>query len=183
MPLIVGFGGTTRAGSSTERVLRAGLQLAAGLGAETALVAGPELALPHYDPGVPERTEHAARLVDLLRRADGVLVASPGYHGTVSGLVKNALDYVEDLSKDPRPYLDGRAVAPIAVSWGWQAAVSTMQTLRQTIHALRGWPTPVGVAIGASGNLFAEDGTLADAALQKQLQLAVEQVVWFAGRR
>jgi hypothetical protein len=34
------------------------------------------------------------------------IVGSPGYHGAISGLVKNALDYIEDLREDPRVYLD-----------------------------------------------------------------------------
>ena len=45
-----------------------------------------------------------------------VVIASPGYHGTVSGLVKNSLDYLEVLREDDRPYLDGRAVGVIAVA-------------------------------------------------------------------
>ena len=39
------------------------------------------------------------------RWADGLLVASPGYHGGISGMMKNALDYVEDLRADERVYL------------------------------------------------------------------------------
>ena len=54
--------------------------------------------------------ESAHRLIELLREADGVVLVSPGYHGSLSGLVKNALDYVQDLSGDQPPFLDGRAV-------------------------------------------------------------------------
>ena len=54
------------------------------------------------------------------------MLVSPGYHGAVSGLVKNALDYVEDLRDEPRPYLDGRAVGCVAIALGWQAAVTTL---------------------------------------------------------
>lgn len=44
-----------------------------------------------------------------------MVVGSPGYHGAVSGLVKNALDYIEDLREDPRVYLDD-------TPWGVSAA-------------------------------------------------------------
>jgi FMN reductase len=40
-----------------------------------------------------------------VERADGIVIASPGYHGGISGMVKNALDYLEDLRDAPRPYL------------------------------------------------------------------------------
>ena len=138
-PLIVGIGGTTRDGSSSEKALRIALDAAEELGAKTKIFSGSNLVLPMYDPAVMERSLNAIELVESLRSCDGVIVTSPGYHGTISGMVKNALDYVEDMNKDPRVYLDGRAVGCIACAYGWQATGSTMSTLRSIVHALRGW--------------------------------------------
>ena len=113
-PLVVGIGGTTRAASSTDRALRIALQAAEQAGARTFVFDGPFLSrLPHYAPENPERNEEQRQLVDMVRKADGLIVASPGYHGGVSGLVKNALDLLEDLRDDERCYLDGRAVGCI----------------------------------------------------------------------
>src|SRR5688572_27604452 len=120
-PLVVGIGGTLRPGSGTERVLRAALHAAERRGARTMLVAGAGLDLPMYAPPAGDRTGPARALVERITRADGVIVASPAYHGGVSGLVKNALDHVEDLRDAARPYLDGRAVGCIACAGGWQA--------------------------------------------------------------
>ena len=114
--------------------------------------------------------------------ADGLIIASPGYHGGISGLVKNALDYVEDLRTDARPYLDGRAVGCVATAAGWQAAGSTLQALRAVVHALRGWPTPLGVAVNSELPVWSEDGTPADPALVTQLEIVTGQVVGFARR-
>src|SRR3954447_14734462 len=94
-PLVVGIGGTLRPGSGTERVLRAALDSAERRGARTLLVAGPRLDLPMYAPPSGRRTDTARMLVERIGQADGVIVASPAYHGAVSGLVKNALDHVE----------------------------------------------------------------------------------------
>lgn len=154
-PFIVGLGGTVRAQSSTESALRIALDAAKDNGARTELFGGSALArLPMYDPDSP-KVEEALRLVDALRRADGVIIASPGYHGSVSGLVKNALDYVEDLREDDNPYLSGRAVGCVTTAYGWQAAVTTLQTLRSIVHALRGWPTPLGAAINSASTRVA----------------------------
>lgn len=112
-----------------------------------------------------------------MRHADGLLLAAPGYHGTISGLVKNALDYLEDLSKDRRPYLDGRAVGLIATAYGDQATMSTMQTLRSIVHALRGWPTPMGATIRTFPGLFSVDGECLDDRARLQLELVGQQVV------
>ena len=121
-PLIVGIGGTTRAGSSSERAVRAVLMRAEALGARTRMFDGPALAaLPHYAPERAERSAEQAAFVEAVRGADGVVVGTPGYHGGMSGLVKNALDLLEDLRGDMRPYLEGRAVGLIVTAAGWQA--------------------------------------------------------------
>jgi FMN reductase len=115
-----------------------------------------------------------------VRRADAVILASPGYHGTLSGMIKNALDYLEDLRADARPYLDGMPVGCVAVAYGWQATTSTLQSLRTTVHALRGWPSPMGAAINASAVVFGPSGEFADDSSLFQLQLVGRQVTEFA---
>src|ERR1700722_857146 len=146
-PFIVAEGGALRPNSSTEKALSVVLGAAAALGAETLLLSGAELDLPHYSPDRLDRSPAAQRLVEALRRADGIVLGSPGYHGGISGLVKNALDYVEDMRSDPAPYFEGRAVGCVATAAGWQATMTTLNALRDVVHALRGWPTPLGVPI------------------------------------
>jgi FMN reductase len=179
-PLIVGIGGTARGGSSSERALRYALRHAERSGARTALFAAGALDLPMYDPGDPSRTPAALQLIRALRESDGVLIASPGYHGSISGLVKNALDYVEDLRSEDRPYLEGRAVGCIACAYGWQAAGMTLVTMRTIVHALRGWPTPFAAAINSSVPTFDEAGGCIDEAVARQLELVARQATDFA---
>ena len=102
-PLIVGIGGTTRAGSTTELALRHALSHAEQAGCRTRAFGSAELPTEPYDPSNPDRSERALALVDALRHADGVLIATPCYHGGVSGLMKNAIDFAEDLRTDARP--------------------------------------------------------------------------------
>lgn len=175
-PRILGLGGTTRDGSSSERALRAALDLARRAGAETDILLADDLELPAY---APERTVHgpqAERLLDLVRRADGIIIASPAFHGGPSGLIKNALDHLEELRNDERPYLDGRAVGLIVCAAGWQATTTTLAALRSTAHALRGWPTPLGVTINSTP--VGDVDPIASAA--PQLALLVDQVFAFA---
>ena len=91
--------------------------------------------------------------------------------------VKNALDYLEDLANDGRPYLDGRAVGLIATAYGDQATMSTMQTLRSIVHALRGWPTPMGATVRTYPGLFSQDGECLDDRVRSQLELVGQQLV------
>ena len=182
-PLILGLGGTTRAGSSTERALALSLKAAAAHGAETVMIAGPSLMLPMYVPGEVERTPEAARLVAAFRRCHGVIVASPAYHGSLSGLVKNALDYTEDLRADERVYFDGLAVGLIVCAGGWHAGGQTLTALRGIAHALRGWPTPLAAMLNTATPVFDAAGECLDLSARFQLQEVGRQVVDFAKAR
>lgn len=174
---IVAIGGTVAPGSTTEQTLQVAAAKARGQGAEVTVFGGEYLAgLPHYRSAAHGSSD-GAELVEAVRRADGVLIASPGYHGTISGLVKNALDYLEDLAKDERPYLDGRAVGLIATAYGDQATMSTIQTLRSIVHALRGWPTPMGATVRTYPGLFSAAGECLDDRARMQLELVGEHVV------
>jgi FMN reductase len=183
-PLIVGIGGTTRANSSTEKALRYALTMAEKEGAETILFDGPTLdRLPHYAPEKPDRTDEATALVDACRRADGFIVATPGYHGTISGLVKNALDYTEDMRTDDHPYFSGRPVGCIATGAGWQGTVTALEAVRAVVHALRGWPTPLGAAINTSQPVFSDEGEPTDDKVEFQLATVAQEVMSFVRAR
>jgi FMN reductase len=179
---LLGIGGSTRPQSSSETALYVTLGAASALGAETDVVTGPDLMLPIFEYGAVDHDPRARSLIDKLRWANALVVASPGYHGSMSGMVKNALDYVEELRRDARPYCDGMAVGCIAVADGWQAAVTTLQSLRSTVHALRGWPTPLGAAVNNSAggtSPFTSAGECVDEGVKAQLETIGRQVVTF----
>lgn len=177
-PLVVAIGGTLRRNSSTEKVLRLVLDRCAEQGAATCLITGEDLVMPPYAPEQAERSETATRLVDAIRRADAILIGSPGYHGGISGLVKNALDYVEDL-REACSYFGGRPVGCVATGAGWQGAVATLNAIRSTVHALRGWPTPLGIAVNTADPLFSNDGSGVSTALAGNCAELARQMLEF----
>jgi FMN reductase len=179
-PFIVGIGGTTRVNSSSELALKACLMRAQTLGAETRTFSAEALDLPHYGTSRAQGNERAHRLVEALRGCDGVVLSSPAYHGSMPGMLKNALDYVEDLSSDARPYLDGRAVGVIVSANGAQAIGTTLIAVRSVIHALRGWPTPIGVGINSATPAFDASGACSDPSIAAALATLAEQVMDFA---
>lgn len=181
MPLVVGIGGTIGAVSSTERALRIALDAVEREGYATRLFGGEDMArLPLYDPRATERTPQEREFVDAVRGASALIIASPGYHGSISGVVKNALDLLEETSKDERPYLADMPVGLIATAFGWQATGSTIAALRSIVHALRGWPTPFAAAINTQITRFDDQGGATDPAVVEQLCLIGKQVARFA---
>ena len=179
-PLVVGIGGTIGGVSSTERALRIALDAVEGDGMRTAMFGGADMArLPLYDPRAASRTADERSFVAAVRQASGLIIASPGYHGSISGVVKNALDLLEETSRDARPYLADMPVGLIATGHGWQATGSTIAALRSIVHALRGWPTPFAAAINSAITRFDEAGGTSDPAVTDQLRLVGRQVARF----
>jgi FMN reductase len=145
---IIAFGGTLTPGSSTSKALDIACRSAESAGAIIIRFGFEEFRqLPFYLTVPSAEVPVARRFIQALREAEGVLIASPGWHGSVPGLLKNALDYLEDM--------------------------------RTIVHALRGWPTPLGAAVNCSGGIF-RDGTCSDEAILRQLQTIGVQVVEFA---
>ena len=182
-PFIVGIGGTPRAGSSTERALLLALRSAEAAGARTKLFGGAFLErLPHFNPGPAGPSPEQGELTEAVRRADGIILATPGYHGSLSGVVKNALDTLELTRSDERPYFHGKPVGIIITADGAQAGGTTLMAVRAIIHAMRGWPTPFGAALNASG-LFDAEGECREAKDAWQIATVAEQVMEFARMR
>jgi FMN reductase len=184
-PLVVGLGGTTRATSTSERTLIKALEAAERAGARSQMFSGAFLArLPLYDPATANDSQELTEVLDAVRGADGIIIATPGYHGSVSGLIKNALDGLEGLRTDARPYLEGRAVGCIVTADGWQACGTALSALRTIVHALRGWPTPLGVTFNPSaGALYDDAGGFVEPRDAMQIDLLSQQVVEFARMR
>jgi FMN reductase len=181
IPFIVGIGGTARPYSTSERAVAETLRAAQMLGAQTKLFNGDFVSrLPLYIPDRPDRTPDELEFVGAVRLCNGIIVGTPGYHGSLSGPIKNALDLLEDTSRDQWPYLDGRAFGCVVTAYGWQACGTTLVSLRLIAHALRAWPTPFGAALNASTPLFETDGTCIDEKISKQLSVVASQVVEFA---
>jgi FMN reductase len=181
-PFIVGVGGTLREGSSSEQALSVALGLARELGAETEAFTGARLQFPMYDPGHGASSQQARHFVEALRVADGVIFSSPCYHGSLSGLLKNAIDYIEDMRTDSRVYLEGRAVGIIGCGYGYQGPGMVLAQLRQTVHALRGWPVPLGVALNSAVVKFS-GGACTEPSITTQIGIMASQVVDFVRLR
>ncbi|MFJ5711753.1 NAD(P)H-dependent oxidoreductase [Streptomyces sp. NPDC093105] len=179
-PHIVLISGSLRQGSTCDRVADWCAERCAEQGASARVFTGAEIDFPAYRPGLGTSHAAVAGFLDELRAADGVVLVSPTYHATVSGLLKNALDYVNDIG-GPVPYLEGRPIGTVAVGAAAQGAVSTLTTLRTIGHALRGWPTPVGVAVDrVPAADTTGEGSEPDTARLLQM---VSQVVWLGGTR
>lgn len=181
---VVGIGGTLREGSSSLGALRRALGAAKGAGAETELLDLRELGLPMYEPGRPIAGygDGAETLVEAMRGADALILSTAAYHGTLAGVTKNALDFAQFLSRDERPYFDGKVVGLIATAGGEMAGANATGALVNVVHALRGTVAPLMVAVPQAWRRSDEDGSITDDAYGGRLENLGRLVVDLASK-
>ena len=155
---IIALCGSLRAASTNRTLLR----FAAGRAGPARLTEG-NLRLPLYDgdleaaEGVPAAV---VALADQIRAADAVLIASPEYNGGISGVMKNALDW---LSRVKEPALRGKPVALLSAAAGRSGGGRAQYNLRLALVAFRPALIPgPEVMVGASHDAFDADGRPTD---------------------
>jgi FMN reductase len=172
----VGLGGSFRAKSSSSKALAVSLNYLKERGHDTNLLLLSELKLPGFETcdDLKDYPDSVHYLLNEIRTANGLLFATPTYHGTVSGGIKNAMDFFEYLAEDPKPYLTGKVIGLISTSGGIPG-INAINTMDYVSRALHGWVCPTTVAIANSWQQFDEEGNvLNDSLRERLLQLARE---------
>lgn len=172
---ILGISGSLRRGSHNTSLLLAAAQ---SLPPDVELEIYDQLgALPHYneDLDVDPAPEPAAALRAAIASADGLLIATPEYNGSVPGALKNAIDWAS------RPF-PGNALAhkPVAVmgaSTGIFGAVWAQAEIRKALKTAGAHVLDHEVPIGEANRAFTEQGQLADPALASALEELLEALV------
>lgn len=157
---IVGLGGALGASSSSFCALKIALAGAEAAGAETVAYDIRTLGLPMYEYGVSPPPQ-AVELADAMHRADGIVWSSPLYHGSVSGVFKNAIDWLELLGDREPPYLTDKPVGLIGTAAGVQS-LQSVNTLDFIVRALRGWVVPFAVPLATGRGAFDASGAATD---------------------
>lgn len=197
MARILGIGGSLRKGSVALSALKKALEGAEQVGAETRLIDLATFPLPMFDGTysldgyTPEGREAIETLLNATREANGLILASPTYHNTISGSLKNALDYMELLGQDTPPRLEGKVVGLVSVQLGASGTGNnTITTMLLAARAMRAWVAPTMVAVLNSRSMFNEDGQALDPTLLGRLHALGAEVAkasaifanhWFSG--
>lgn len=170
---VIGLPGSLRAQSYTRRAVEIALQGAAQVGAVTRL-----LDLGSYGIAFDDDPEHPSpgtlRLREDVRQAQGVILGTPEYHASFSGVIKLALDLMGF------EQFEGKLVGLVGVSGGKMGAVNALTSLRMVGRSLHAWVVPEQVSISEAWRAFNSDGTFKDASLQDALLDLGRQVARFA---
>ncbi len=173
---IVGICGSLRKKSYTRMALKVALRGAEEAGAETHLIDLRDYQLVFCDggDGDGDPPKDVARLREEVNRAQGVLLATPEYHGGYSGVLKNALDL---MGFDE---FEGKMIGLVGVSGGNMGAFGALSALRSVGRALHAWVVPEQAAVANVKEVFDDEGNCKDKAIERRLKAVGRQVAKFA---
>lgn len=168
---IIGISGSLRPHSRTHHALHIVLQKLQEKGVKIELLDVKDLNLPFCNGEInyPEFPD-VEKLRQAVAASQGIVFASPEYHGTISGVLKNAIDLLD------QSHLEGKVVGLISILGGAQSAAS-LDTLRAICRQLHAWTIPEQVIIANSDNAFDEKGMLVDRDVPLRIDRFISQLI------
>jgi FMN reductase len=171
MVKIVGIAGSLRPDSYSQVALQIAAQKVAALGATIEILDLRQMQLPFCDGGddYPNYPD-VKRLQDSVASADGLILVSPEYHGSISGVLKNTLDL---MSFDQ---LSGKVAGFMSILGG-QSNSNALNDLRIILRWVHAWSIPEQIAIGQAWQAFTPEGKISDEKLDKRFDLFAQSLV------
>jgi chromate reductase, NAD(P)H dehydrogenase (quinone) len=166
-PRILCFAGSLRKDSFNKKLVKIAMEGAKSAGADVTFLDLKDFPLAVYDgdveaeQGVPD---HAKKLKELFLQNDALLIASPEYNSSISGALKNAIDWVSRPVPDEKPLacFTGKVAGIMAASPGALGGLRGLVTVRSILENINVIVIPNQVAVSQAGKAFKDDGTLAD---------------------
>ncbi len=172
---ITGVCGSLSADGATRKALAIALRGAAEYDAETALLELRDFNLVFYG-SIPqdEYPPDVFQLRQALKDSQGIILATPEYHGSLTGALKNMLDLmtIEDF--------ETKIIGLVGVAGGNIGAINSLNTMKTICRNLHCWVLPQEVSIANSAQTFDDDGTVKDPMIEERLLNVGRQVVKFA---
>ena len=184
-PTLVALAGSTREQSFNKKLIHLAVQSAERAGASVTLVDLRDYPLPLYDgdlerkQGIPE---NALKLRPTFVAADGLLIASPEYNGSYSGVLKNTFDWLSRPTETDTSMsaFANKIVGIMSASPGGLGGLRGLSQLRVLLANLNTVVIPEQVAVSRAHEAFSETNELRDEKTSKTLNQLVSRVVELA---
>jgi NAD(P)H-dependent FMN reductase len=184
---ILAFAGSTRTQSWNKKLIRLGADAARRAGAEVSLIDLRDFAMPLYDgdleaaQGLPPAARELKRL---MVEHDGLLLSCPEYNSSISGVLKNAIDWVSrpQAGEPPAPAFRGKLASLLAASPGNLGGIRALFTVRQVLTVLGTFVLPTQFGLARAAEAFDEHGELKDPTHCKSVDAVVNELVATLGK-
>ncbi|MBY0549632.1 MAG: NAD(P)H-dependent oxidoreductase [Candidatus Obscuribacterales bacterium] len=167
VPKILCFAGSLRKDSLNKRLVKIAMAGARKAGAEVTFIDLRDYPLPVYDGDMEEEQgipENAKKLKTLLKEHQGLLIASPEYNSSISGALKNAIDWASRKGPDEKPLecYTGKVAGIMAASPGALGGLRGLASVRSILQNIGVLVVPDQVALPGAADAFDENGNLKD---------------------
>jgi len=108
-----------------------------------------EVSIPQFDPFARSTPPEVFEMIELFREEELQIWLAPLYHGSIPGVMKNALDWLELTSNEAVPYLSDKKVGMICIADGL-FAIQGINAMNAIAHTLRAWVLPYSIPINKS---------------------------------
>lgn len=179
---ILAFAGSTRKDSCNKKLIENAAELARGMGAEVKIIDLKDYPIPFYDAddeqnkGMPE---NAKKLRNMMIESNRIIISTPEYNASLSGVLKNALDWASR-SQDGKPSRDaflGKKVAIMSCSPGNGGGARALAHLRAIISNIGGEVIPLEVAVPDCYSVFNSEGKLTNESIKGRLKAEIQQLL------
>jgi FMN reductase len=177
---VVGLGGTLGRNSINLWALEHALRAAEAAGARIDLLSLNDMNLPIFQPDLKyeDLGPNIHHLIETVRKADAMIWSTAVYHGTLAGVTKNALDYLEYTRTDKeRPYLTNAIIGLIATAGGETGSGNAINAMMHIVQSMHGIMVPRTVGIERAGKAWDRDGNLLDTSIGDRLDMLGNLVI------
>ncbi len=176
-PKILAFTGSTRQDSYNKKLVKIACEAARKAGAAVTEIDLRDFPMPLYDgdlenaKGIPE---NSLKFKKLLMEHQGLLISSPEYNSSISGVLKNAIDWASRAipGEEPLACFKGKTVALMSASPGALGGLRGLVHVRSILGNIQVLVLPNQVAVPKANEAFDTNGQLTD----KRLQSSVENL-------
>lgn len=167
-PKILAFAGSTRTGSFNKKLIRIAAEAARSAGGAVTLIDLRDYPMPLYDGDLEEREgipPTAMKFKELMLSHQGLLISAPEYNSSVSGVLKNAIDWAsrEAPGEKPLACFRGKVAALMSASPGSLGGLRGLVTVRSILGNIGVIVLPDQVAVMKAHEAFDDEGRLKDA--------------------
>ncbi len=174
-PKILAFAGSTRIDSFNKKLVKIAAAGAMENGADVTIIDLRDYPMPLYDEDLERQqglTPNARKLKDVMLSHQGFLISSPEYNSTISGVLKNTIDWVSRPveGEEPLACFKDRVAGIMSASPGALGGLRGLVHVRAILENIRVIVIPDQIAVAKAHEVFNADGTLKEKKQEEQVK-------------
>jgi chromate reductase, NAD(P)H dehydrogenase (quinone) len=174
-PKILAFAGSTRADSFNKKLVKIAADGAKDIGVDVTVIDLRDFAMPLYDGDLEQKDglpQNARKLKDLMLLHQGFLISSPEYNSSISGVLKNTIDWTSRQSQGEESLacFKGKVAGIMSASPGGLGGLRGLVHVRAILENIGVLVIPDQIAISKAHEAFDMDGTLKDKKQEDQVK-------------